>query len=173
MKTFGTTTVALAIALLLPLAAAATDLISVDLESSYPGQGAPFSGVDPAAATADPVFNAANVWNVLGSTGFNVPNPSFPNLVDSAGGPAGVDFNIVGNISAQGAGNPADALVTDYFYWNTPLASSTYLDWELRVWMRHRPTCFLRTVRIMGPPAASTCSWTPTVTAIWETRFPL
>ena len=69
--------------------------------------------MDSEAATADPVFSAANVWNHLGSSGFNVVNPSYSNLVDSNGNPTGVGFAITGSISAYGTGNASDALLDD------------------------------------------------------------
>jgi hypothetical protein len=109
----------------------AAALISVDLQSSYGTEGAPFHGVDPLASAASAAFASASVWNVLGSTGFNVQNPSFPNLVDSSGNPTGSAFSILGSISAYGTGNPAAALLTDYFYWNTPGATSTAIDWSI------------------------------------------
>src|SRR5215471_4173512 len=122
---------AIGLSVCMPALAAATPLISVDLQSSYGNEGAPFHGVDPIAAAASPAFASASVWNVLGSTGFNVQDPSFSNLVDSSGNPTGAAFAIVGKISAYGLGNPADALLTDYFYWNTPAATSTSIDWSI------------------------------------------
>ena len=119
--------------------AAATPLISVDLQSSYGTQGAPFHGVDPLASAASVAFASANVWNVLGSSGFNVQDPAFPNLVDSSGNPTGAGFSIIGKISAYGLGNPADALLTDYFYWNTPGATSTSIDWSITGLTPSRP----------------------------------
>jgi hypothetical protein len=122
---------AIALSVCIPALAAATPLISVDLQSSYGAEGAPFHGVDPLASAASVAFASANVWNVLGSSGFNVQDPAFPNLVDSSGNPTGVGFSIIGKISAYGLGNPADALLTDYFYWNTPGATSTFIDWSI------------------------------------------
>ena len=78
-------------------------------------------------------------WNVLGSSGFNVQDPAFPNLVDSSGNPTGAGFSIIGKISAYGLGNPADALLTDYFYWNTPGATSTSIDWSITGLTPSRP----------------------------------
>src|SRR3954466_5086828 len=103
---------AIALSFSTPALAAATPLISVDLQSSYGTEGAPFNGVDPLASAASVAFASANVWNVLGSTGFNVQNPAFPNLVDSSGNPTGASFSISGKISAYGLGNSADALLT-------------------------------------------------------------
>lgn len=122
---------AFSLSLSVPALAEATPLVSVDLQSSYGMQGAPFNGVDPVAAAASPVFEAASVWNVLGSSGFNVVDPSFPNLVDNGGNPTTVGFSIVGSISAYGTGNPLDALLSDYFYWNTPGAISTSIAWSI------------------------------------------
>ena len=119
--------------------AAATPLISVDLQSSYGTEGAPFHGVDPLASAASAAFASANVWNVLGSSGFNVQDPAFANLVDSSGNPTGAGFSIIGKISAYGLGNPADALLTDYFYWNTPGATSTSIDWSITGLTPSRP----------------------------------
>lgn len=115
----------------MPALAAATPLISVDLQSSYGTEGAPFAGMEPLAAVANPVFASANIWNVLGSSGFNVLNPSYAGLVDRDGNPTGVGFSITGNISAYGTGNPADALLTDYFFWNTPAAVNVSIDWSI------------------------------------------
>ena len=46
---------------------AAGKLISVDLQSSYGSEGRNFSGVDTEAATASPLFEAANIWNHIGT----------------------------------------------------------------------------------------------------------
>jgi hypothetical protein len=105
-------------------------LISVDLESSFTGQHQPFSGVDPEAAAADSIFNAANIWNHLGTTGFQVVNPSFQNLVDSNGINTGVSFSITGSISAFGFDNPADALLSDYICWSCRGNPDT-IDWTI------------------------------------------
>ncbi len=130
---------AIALSVCLPALAAGTPLISVDLQSSYGTEGAPFQGVDPLAAAASGAFASSNVWNVLGSSGFNVQDPAFSNLVDSSGSPTGVGFSIVGKISAYGLGNPLDALLTDYFYWNTPGATSTAIDWSITGLTPSRP----------------------------------
>lgn len=122
---------ATALVSLSPALAAATPLISVDLQSSYGTEGAPFRGVDPRAAAASHAFASARVWNVLGSTGFNVLNPSYSDLVDGTGSPTGASFSITGKISAYGLGDVDDALLTDYFLWNSPSATSAAIDWRI------------------------------------------
>lgn len=116
---------------LAPSLATATPLISVDLQSSYGTEGAPFSGVDPLAIATSPAFASAKVWNHLGTTGFNVVDPAFTGLVDSTGTATGAGFSITGKISAFGTGNVEDALVTDYMLWNVSIASSTFIDWRI------------------------------------------
>jgi hypothetical protein len=122
---------AAALVSLSPSLAAATPLISVDLQSSYGTEGAPFAGVDPLAIATSPAFASAKVWNHLGSTGFNVQDPAFTELVDSTGTPTGAGFSITGKISAYGTGNVDAALVSDYFLWNTGIATSTFIDWRI------------------------------------------
>lgn len=122
---------ATALVSLAPSLAAATPLISVDLQSSYGTEGAPFSGVDPHAVATSPAFTSAKVWNTLGTTGFNVQDPAFTDLVDRTGTPTGAGFSITGKISAFGTGNVDDALVSDYMLWNVGIATSTFIDWRI------------------------------------------
>lgn len=110
---------------------ASATLISVDLQSSFPGQGQPFSGVEADAAAANPAFNSANVWNHLGTTGFVVPTPSFSNLLDSTGAPTTAAFAITtGSTRAFGFSSGSDALLDDYFLWGT-FGNPVVVDWEI------------------------------------------
>ena len=122
---------AAALVSLAPSLAAATPLISVDLQSSYGTEGAPFSGVDPRAIATSPAFASARVWNHPGTSGFNVQDPAFTELVDSTGAATAAGFSITGKISAFGTGNVDDALLSDYILWNVAIGSSTFIDWRI------------------------------------------
>lgn len=105
--------------------------VSVDLQSSFGTEGVPFSGVEAAAAAVNPAFGAANIWNHLGTTGFNVTNPSFSGLVANDGTPTGVSFAVTGSTSAFGF-NKTDKLRTDFFLWNqSGRADSQTILWTI------------------------------------------
>lgn len=109
---------------------AAGQLISVDLQSSYGSEGRNFSGVDTEAATASPLFAAANVWNHIGTTGFDVTT-DVSGLVDSTGSPTTVGFKTSAH-GAYGASwfGPSN-LLNDYFYWDDGYDTGPVLNWEI------------------------------------------
>jgi hypothetical protein len=126
------------------------ELISVDFQSSVPEVGTnppyvPFvtmNGIEARAAAADPVFNAANVWNVAGLTshyfvtGSNDVNPSWSNLVSSTGGATPVAFSIAGDvIGTDVVGLGESALNSDGLFFDgtgafDPL-SSNEITWQI------------------------------------------
>lgn len=130
MKTSALSAACIALGLLAAPAAEAA-LISVDLESSYPGEGTAFSGVESGAAAANSAFGAANVWNVLGTTGLKITNYGSGNLVDSTGAGTTVKFSISGLTGAYGSNSfSTNTLLRDYFYWNERDLSSS-IGWQL------------------------------------------
>jgi hypothetical protein len=81
----------------------------------------PFSGIEPVAAAADPVFGQANVWNQLGFVDFGPDvNPSFTSLVDSEGNATSAGFSITGTVGGYGA----------YLFFNSR-ELSTSIDWGI------------------------------------------
>jgi len=79
--------------------------------------------VESHAAAADPIFasTGSNTWNYLAIDPFDAAttNPSFSNLVDSAGSATGVAISFTGNVSAANDepvdNNGSDALENEYF----------------------------------------------------------
>ena len=113
------------------LSGVAAPLISVDLESSFPGEGTPFSGVEAGSAAAFGAFGSANVWNELGTTGFTVSNFSSGALVDSTGALTAAVFTINGITSAFGSASfSASPLLRDYFYWGES-PQSQVIQWQI------------------------------------------
>jgi hypothetical protein len=76
-------------------------LVSVAFKTNNPfGNSPPMSGSEPAAAIANPLFEAANVWNNL-HVEWAPPlttNPIWNNLVDSTGQTTGVSLSITGTV---------------------------------------------------------------------------
>lgn len=131
MKILGQLGLAVALTLGASISAGAAPLISVDLESSYPGEGTPFAGVEVGAAAAYGAFGAANVWNMRGTTGFSVPNYNSGALVDSTGALTAAVFSITGITSAYGSNAfSSSALLRDYFYWGGT-STSQVIDWQI------------------------------------------
>jgi hypothetical protein len=108
---------------------AATQLISVDLQSSYGSEGRDFSGVDAEAAAASSLFGTANIWNHIGTTGFDVLT-DVSGLVDSTGSPTTVGFKTSAHCAYGSASFGGTDLLNDYFYWRT-WAGIWNLDWEI------------------------------------------
>lgn len=114
-----------------PNSASALSLFSVDFGSTVDSSS--FTGVEPVAATADPVFNAANQWNTFHLPPFSpVTNPSL-NLVDSTGTATSAKFSITGTVSGYSLlpfENFKDSLLNDYLYFNNRGLSSS-IDWAI------------------------------------------
>lgn len=120
----------------------ADTLISVEFRAVASGFASPtFSGVEPAAAAADPLFAAANVWNTLDfpfEVG-TVTNPSFSNLVNSTGATTSVGFSITGTILPVNLypflSPPPDVLRSDFIAFNSnadeDLGESTSITWQI------------------------------------------
>lgn len=111
-------------ALVCSTAAFATEVIRVDLQ---PNSGSwtriDYTGVESQAATANSEFGSSggNLWNHLSIHGYsdNTTNPSFSNLIDSAGHSTNVSFSITGAITSASDNpintNGSNALQNDYF----------------------------------------------------------
>jgi hypothetical protein len=108
-------------------AAHANELIRVDMQSIGPSGGAgfpiEFTGVESQEAAANPVFgsNGRNTWNYLGVAGWPsyTTNPSFSNLVDSAGMSTNIGLSFSGVVYSSND-TPLDnigsnGLENDYF----------------------------------------------------------
>ena len=118
--------------------AARADVIRVDFQpnSAFSGR-APvnFNGVEAQAAAANPVFgsNGSNTWNYLSLAPYptTTSNPSFSNLVNSAGAATTVGISFTGALSAADD-SPidnvgSDGVENDYFFIDAGSASATAL----------------------------------------------
>ena len=121
--------------------ASVLEVIRCDFQPSDPFAGRPpvdFTGVENLAATENPAFGSlgSNTWNYVliaasipGNLGGGVLDPSFSNLVDSAGNATSVGISFAGTIGAADD-NPidnsgSDALENDYFLIDVPPTTST------------------------------------------------
>jgi hypothetical protein len=112
------------------MAAHADLLVSVDWKN---GTGISahglYSGVEPLAAAANPVFGAANDWNdpLLGYLSPET-NPSFSNLLDSQGNVTSVGFQFTGVVDTYTGtdGSCPNTLMCDFIYLN-----GGALDWTI------------------------------------------
>jgi hypothetical protein len=106
--------------------AQASEVIRVDMQPNAPFSGRPpvdFTGVETQAAAANSIFgsNGANTWNYLSIAPAPAvtTNPSFSNLVNSAGAVTNVGVSFTGPLTAaddtpiDNAGS--DAIENDYF----------------------------------------------------------
>ncbi len=101
------------------------DLIRVQMEPNAPFSGRTplqFTGVESAAAGANPAFGSdgSNTWNYLTvAPSAETVNPSFDNLVDSAGSATDVSISFTGDVDSANDSpldnNDSDALDNDYF----------------------------------------------------------
>jgi hypothetical protein len=129
----------LAVLLMCCFAAAANAdlLVSVDFNSPNPFTASPtFSGVESAAAAADSVFGAANVWNGLNVTFGVDTNPSWNGLVNSSGAATSVNFSVTGSVGGASLYDPVtnpDALRADFLGFNTATfpGLSTSISWQI------------------------------------------
>jgi len=115
------------VCLLLGAVGGRADVIRVQMEPNAPFSGrAPisFTGVESAAAAADPVFGSdgSNTWNYLTigpCCATFATNPSFSNLVDSAGNTTGVGVAFTGTFTSANDTpvdtNNSNALDNEYF----------------------------------------------------------
>jgi PEP-CTERM motif len=123
----------------------------VSIQFSGPNFGGPggfstvASGVEAAAATADPVFGSANVWNALLPTNTQPPqtpvdtvfvtNPSWSGLVDSTGTATGVSLSITGTVgmfSIFNQTNNTDPVRSQTMFWNhNDPNESTTITWQI------------------------------------------
>jgi len=89
------------------------------------------SGVESAAAAADPVFVNANVWNHLNFVKFGPEaNPAFSSLVDGDGNPTEVGFSIKGTVGGFWNYLSSQPLRSDYMFFNSRNLSSS-IDWQV------------------------------------------
>ena len=115
---------------LVRFAAHADTLLSVDWKNPV-GVAAhgTYSGVEPLAAAANPVFGAANVWNDA-MLGYLSPetNPSFSNLLDSHGTTTNVGVQFTGQVDTYTGtdGSCPNTLFCDFIYLNGGV-----LDWTI------------------------------------------
>jgi hypothetical protein len=107
---------------------ASTQLISVDF--GIDGSDVQ-SGVELQAATADPAFAAANIWNQLNFVYFGPDqDPSFSGLFDSEGNTTTAGLSITGTVAGYSFGDPAEPLRTDFMFFNSRALSSS-IEWHI------------------------------------------
>ena len=127
------------LALALAALPAQADVIRISMQpSSAFGGRSPldFTGVESAAAAADPLFgsNGSNTWNYITappSGTSQVTNPVYSGLLDSAGLTTGVSLSFTGTFDAA-SDNPLDnngsnALQNEYFL----IGGSTVIDFTI------------------------------------------
>ncbi len=116
---------------------ACADVIRVDFQPNAPFVGHPpvnFTGVESQAAAANAIFgsNGSNTWNYPAiSPTSSTTNPSFSNLVDSAGTATGVSIAFTGTVDSANDGavnnSGSNGLENDYFLINIPGGSTSAL----------------------------------------------
>lgn len=112
-------------------AALAGLLISADF--GRVGGSAAFSGSESVAASADPIFAPANVWNPIRFVGNGGPSnvdPSFTGLVDSTGSSTAVGLAFTGPVRSFQTSS-ADTLRGDYIFVNDGYNSANSLSWTI------------------------------------------
>ena len=116
---------------LAPMAAHADVLVSVDWKNLVGlTLYGPYSGVEPLAAAANPVFGLANAWNdpLLAHDPSTETNPSFSNLIDSQGNTTSVGFQFTGVVDTYTGtdGSCPNTLMCDFIFINGGV-----LDWTI------------------------------------------